>query len=228
MTDYLLLILKCIFFYFMIIVALRIMGKREVGELSIFDIVIYLVMSELLALSLTDSQESILKTLIPLVTLALLQITVSKAILQSQKLRTLIDGHPVILINHGIVDQVVMKKERYNIDDLMLQLRSLNIGSPSEVAYAILETNGKLSVLPLNNNSMKYPIPLIQDGVLNYSVMKLCGLDESTILAECKRNNIDQISDVFLCLYQKNGFYILKHCSQSAANTKKRSKRVNR
>ena len=77
MIDYLSLILKCILFYFIIIGALRIMGKREIGELSIFDIVIYLVMSELLALSLTEDSESIFKTLVPLITLSLLQIFVA-------------------------------------------------------------------------------------------------------------------------------------------------------
>ena len=210
MEEYLLLIAKCFFFYFVIIVALRIMGKREIGELSIFDIVIYLVMSELLALSLNDGHATIMKSLVPLVTLAALQILVSKLIMKSTKFRSLIDGEPVILIYHGIIDQQAMRKERYNIDDLMLQLRNKEIGTPEEVAFAILETNGKLSVLKANDNKMKYPIPLIQDGELDVSLLALIHLKKEDIEKEMKRQQIEKIEDVFLCLYQKNGFYFLK------------------
>ena len=210
MEEYLLLIAKCFFFYFVIIAALRIMGKREIGELSIFDIVIYLVMSELLALSLNDGHATIMKSLVPLVTLAALQILVSKLIMKSTKFRSLIDGEPVILIYHGIIDQQAMRKERYNIDDLMLQLRNKEIGTPEEVAFAILETNGKLSVLKANDNKMKYPIPLIQDGELDVSLLALIHLKKEDIEKEMKRQQIEKIEDVFLCLYQKNGFYFLK------------------
>ena len=92
--------------------ALRFMGKREVGELSIFDIVIYLVMSELLALAVTDTEASILKSLIPITTLAILQIVVSFALLKSKFLRDIFDGRPVILIHNGILNQNEMKKFR--------------------------------------------------------------------------------------------------------------------
>lgn len=216
MEEYFLLIAKCIFFYFMIITALRIMGKREVGELSIFDIVIYLVMSELLALSLTESESSILKTLVPLVTLSILQILVSTLILKSTKFRYLIDGEPVILIRHGKIDQQAMRKERYNIDDLMLQLRSKGAGTPEEVAFAILETNGKLSVLKNSDNKMKYPIPLIQDGELDLSLLPYMNLTKEQVVHEMHRQGIEKIEDVFLCLYQKNGFYFLKQSSLTA------------
>ncbi len=137
MNEYLILVWKCFFFYFVIVFALRLMGKREVGELSVFDIVIYLVMSELLALSITEAEDSIFKALVPLFTLAFLQILLSQILLHFQKLREFVDGKPVILIDHGMIDQKAMKKERYSIDDLMTQLRDKNIGTPQEVAYAI-------------------------------------------------------------------------------------------
>lgn len=213
MSEYILLIMKCIFFYFVIIIALRFMGKREVGELSIFDLVIYLVMSELLALSLSEGYDAILKTLVPLITLACLQILVATLILKSSKLRYLIDGEPVILIRYGQIDQQAMKKERYNIDDLMLQLRNNGVGTPQEVAFALLESNGKLSVLKMNDNKMKYPIPLIQDGELDRSLLPYVKLEEKDLIKAMKQQGIDQIEDVFLCLYQKNGFYFLKHSS---------------
>lgn len=210
MVDYLMLIGKCFLFYFVIIFALRLMGKREVGELSIFDIVIYLVMSELLALSLSQNDESILKTLIPLMTLTLLQISVSKIILKSHKMRNIIDGEPVLIIKHGMIDQNRMRKERYNLDDLMLQLRSKGVSSPSEVAFAILESNGSLSVLTVNQNHSKYPFPIIQDGKINYEILNKIDINELELINILHKQGIDRFEDCFLCCYLKNGFVCWK------------------
>ena len=142
MQEYITLMIKCLVVYFVIIIALRIMGKREVGELSVFDIVIYLVMSELLAISITESHESILKSLVPIFTLAVLQIIISWILLKSKKVRDIFDGKSVILIHNGHINQDAMRKNRYNIDDLMSQIRSHDLCTPDEVAFAVLENNG--------------------------------------------------------------------------------------
>lgn len=206
MNEYINLIFKCVFFYFMIIFALRIMGKREVGELSIFDIVIYLVMSELLALSLTEKDGTVFRTLIPLITLASLQIIVAYLIMKFEKFRDLIDGKPTILIHNGRINQSAMKKERYNIDDLMMQIRESSIGSISEIAFAILETNGKLTIMKTNDCKVKYPFPLIQDGKLQHANIHDGRFSVSEILESMKKNGIENIKQVFLCLYTKQGF----------------------
>ena len=210
MSEYLNLVIRCIFFYFMIIVALRFMGKREIGELSIFDIVIYLVMSELLALSLTDDDKTIFHTLVPLITLAILQVSVAHLIMKYEKFRHLIDGEPVILIHNGMINQSKMKKERYNIDDLMMQIREFGIGSIHEIAFAILETNGKLTVLRKNDCKVLYPFPLIQDGQIQTQAMKEGHFSNDDLIQAMKKNDIDDIKDVFLCLYTKNGFSFIK------------------
>lgn len=210
MSEYINLVVRCIFFYFMIIVALRFMGKREIGELSIFDIVIYLVMSELLALSLTDDDKTIFHTLVPLITLAILQVTVAHLIMKYEKFRHLIDGEPVILVQNGLINQSTMKKERYNIDDLMMQIREFGIGSIHEIAFAILETNGKLTVLRKNDCKVLYPFPLIQDGQIQTQTMKEGHFSNDDLIQAMKKNDIDDIKDVFLCLYTKNGFSFIK------------------
>lgn len=210
MSEYINLVVRCIFFYFMIIVALRFMGKREIGELSIFDIVIYLVMSELLALSLTDDDKTIFHTLVPLITLAILQVSVAHLIMKYEKFRHLIDGEPVILIHNGMINQSTMKKERYNIDDLMMQIREFGIGSIHEIAFAILETNGKLTVLRKNDCKVLYPFPLIQDGQIQTQAMKEGHFSNDDLIQAMKKNDIDDIKDVFLCLYTKNGFSFIK------------------
>ena len=216
MSEYINLVVRCIFFYFMIIVALRFMGKREIGELSIFDIVIYLVMSELLALSLTDDDKTIFHTLVPLITLAILQVTVAHLIMKYEKFRHLIDGEPVILVQNGLINQNTMKKERYNIDDLMMQIREFGIGSIHEIAFAILETNGKLTVLRKNDCKVLYPFPLIQDGQIQTQAMKEAHFSNDDLIQAMKKNDIDDMKDVFLCLYTKNGFSFIKKNSLNA------------
>ena len=210
MSEYINLVIRCIFFYFMIIIALRFMGKREIGELSIFDIVIYLVMSELLALSLTDDDKTIFHTLVPLITLALLQVSVAYLIMKYERFRHIIDGQPVILIHNGLINQNMMKKERYNIDDLMMQIREFGIGSIHEIAFAVLETNGKLTILRKNDCKILYPFPLIQDGQLQKDAIKEGHFQLDDIIQAMKKNDINDVKEVFLCLYTKSGFSFIK------------------
>ena len=204
------LILRCIIVYFVIIFALRVMGKREVGELSVFDVVIYLVMSELLAISITDVKVSIFRSLVPIAVLAALQIAISWILLKNKRIRDLFDGKAVIIIENGMIDQQVMRKERYSIDDLMAQLHDKDLSSPSEVAFAILENNGTLSILPKHSCQVLYPEPLISDGELNERVLKAVGRDEQWLRAQLKRKGVHAIQDVFLCLLQKNGLFIIR------------------
>ena len=210
MSEYLNLIYKCIFFYFMIILALRCMGKREIGELSIFDIVIYLVMSELLALSLTENNDSIFKTLIPLITLSTLQVVVAFLIMKLEVFRTLIDGKPVILIQNGLINQYAMKKERYNIDDLMMQIREGSIGSIHEIAFAILETNGRLTLMKKSECKVKFPFPLIQDGKIQQDNLKMSGFDLQEVIQSMRQQGIEDVKDVFLCIAAKSGLSFIR------------------
>lgn len=210
MQEYIMLISKCFIVYFVIIFALRLMGKREVGELSVFDIVIYLVMSELLAISISNPQESIMKSLVPIFTLALLQIMISWILLRSRKLRKLFDGDPVILIHNGHINQKEMRRQRYSLEDLLAQIRSCDIASPEEVGFAVLENSGHLSIMPINKCKVKHPYALISDGFVNEHVLKDLNLDETWLKKELKRQGVDQVEDVFLCLVQKNGLFVIK------------------
>lgn len=210
MQEYFTLMLKCFIVYFVIIFALRIMGKREVGELSVFDIVIYLVMSELLAISITDAHENIMKSLVPIFTLAILQIIISWVLLKSKKIRDIFDGRSAILIHNGHINQSVMRRERYNIDDLMSQIRSKDLCSPDEVAFAILENNGSLSVLAKNKCKVKHPDPLINDGRINTHALKDLARDEEWLKRSIRKAGVERVEDVFLCMYQNNGLFVIR------------------
>ena len=145
--EYVELVSKCIFFYLIIIISLRLMGKREVGELSVLDIVIYFVMSEVYALSISEPDQSIWKALIAILTLTVLQILIAWACLKKKKWRAFFEGKPSLIIYNGVIDQHEMKKQRYTIDDLMYQLRDKDVSTPEEVQFAILENSGTLTVL---------------------------------------------------------------------------------
>lgn len=207
---YINLIIRCILFYFILIMALRFMGKREVGELSVFDIVIYLVMSELLALGVTELDSSILKSLIPIVTLAFLQFLLSLLFLKHKKSRDIVDGIPSILIHNGVLNQNEMKRQRYNIDDLLSQLREKDISSLSEVEFAILENNGSLSVLKKTNCLIVHPSPVIQDGEINMNVLKDIHKDKEWLLKKLKEYGYENEKLIFLCMLEKDRFYILE------------------
>lgn len=210
MQEYLSLMVKCFVVYFVIILALRLMGKREVGELSVFDIVIYLVMSELLAISITDAHESIFKSLVPIFTLAFLQIVISWILLKSKKIRDIFDGKCVILIHNGHINQKEMQKNRYSMDDLMSQIRSKDLCTPDEVAFAVLENNGQLSVLAKDKCKVKHPDPLVSDGTINQKALKDLRKDEVWLKESLKKEGVEDVGEVFLCLWQKNGFFVVK------------------
>lgn len=210
MQEYFILIGKCFIFYFVIIFALRIMGKREVGELSIFDIVIYLVMSELLALSISEANESIFKSLVPIFTLAFLQIILSIVLLKSKKIRDMIDGKDVVIIHNGHINQAIMKKERYSIDDLMTSLRDKDFSSPDEIAFAVLETSGHLSTIPKTKCKVKHPSPIISDGMINKHALQELGHDKEWLEESLLKEGVEDYHDVFLCMYQKDGLYVIK------------------
>lgn len=208
-VSYMELMVKCIIVYFVIIFALRLMGKREVGELSVFDVVIYLVMSELLAISITDTHSSIFRSLVPIAVLALMQIAISWILLKSKRIRDLFDGKAVILIRDGCIDQQMMRKERYSIDDLMSQLHGKDLSSPDEVAFAILENNGTLSILPKKSCRVRYPHPLISDGVINMEVLRSIGKDREWLTQQLGKQGT-MAEAVFLCLYQKDGLFVIR------------------
>lgn len=208
-ASYMELMVKCIIVYFVIIFALRLMGKREVGELSVFDVVIYLVMSELLAISITDTHSSIFRSLVPIAVLALMQIAISWILLKSKRIRDLFDGKAVILIRDGCIDQQMMRKERYSIDDLMSQLHGKDLSSPDEVAFAILENNGTLSILPKKSCRVRYPHPLISDGVIDMEVLRSIRKDREWLTQQLGKQGTTAEA-VFLCLYQKDGLFVIR------------------
>lgn len=132
--------------YFFIFLSMRIMGKREIGKLSVFDLTISIMIAEIAVFVIEDIERPIYDGIVPMATLVLIQVVVAQLSLKSRGVRLLMDGKPSILISNGKLHRGEMRKQRYNIDDLLLQLRGQNIASPADVEFAILETSGQLTV----------------------------------------------------------------------------------
>ena len=209
MEVYVILVFRCTFFYFVITALLRIMGKREVGELSVFDIVVYFVMSELLAISISDPNEDMLKTLIPIVTLTILQVSLSWLMMKMQKVRNIVDGRPVFIITHGKLNIEEMRKQRYTIDDLCSQLRINGILDIEEVEFALLENSGDLSVIEKSKCQLLWPESLISDGVVQKKALDAIGKSEVWLNDQLLKNKVDNSNKVFLCLWKKDGLWLI-------------------
>lgn len=203
---YLSIIIKTLVLYFFIMIVYRIMGKKEVGQLSIVDLIVTILIAELAALSIEESDRSIFMSIIPIIVLVLLQIILSYVSLKNIKVRNFIDGKPTVIIKNGKIVFNEMRKLRYSLDDLILQLRQQGITSIEEVKFAILENNGTLSVLNKNND---YPLPIILDGVIDYNVLNEINRTTSWLYKVLKMKNV-KLSEVFYAFYSKGNTFIIK------------------
>ncbi|MBQ9276500.1 MAG: DUF421 domain-containing protein, partial [Clostridia bacterium] len=140
--------MRCIILYTFLLIAMRLMGKRQLGELQPFELAITLVASDLVCIPMADASIPIIYGLIPVFTLFLVHILTTKLATKSVRFRKFLNGKPVILIEKGNVLPSVMKELNMTVDDVMEALRGSGYFSPGDVEYAILETNGSMTVLP--------------------------------------------------------------------------------
>lgn len=203
---YLKIISKTLFLYFFIILVYRIMGKKEVGKLGIVDLIVSILIAELAALSIEEYDGSILVSVIPILCLVVVQIIFGYFGLKSSKLRNMLDGKPAVIIKNGKLNFKEMVKLRYSLDDLVSQLREQGIMNIEDVNYAVLENNGKLSVFKEEKN---YPLPLILDGQIDYSVLKEIKKNEKWLNLILEKNKI-ALNNVFYAFCTKEKTFIIK------------------
>lgn len=203
---YISIIIKTFTLYFFIIIMYRIMGKKEVGELGLGDLIVTVLIAELAALSIEDTDSSIMISIVPIVVLVICEMIVSFVSMKSDSIRNFIDGRPSVIIKDGKVNFTLMTKLRYTLDDLITQLREKGVKSLEEVDYAVLENSGNLSVF---QDSKAYPMPFILDGVIDYNVLKEINKDKSWIQNFLKKENLE-LEDIFYAFYTKNKTYIIK------------------
>lgn len=209
MDIYINVLIKTFVLYFFLIFVLRTMGKREIGELSLFDVAVIFIISEILSISISDPNKSILLSIIPIVVIVLLEIIISKICYKNEKIRDIIYGKAEILIINGKIDVNVMKKDRYNLDDLISHLHANNIASPLEVKFAILEANGKLTVFK-KDSKILWPEPIIKDGNLIQSVVNKLNINLDKFNNELFKRGFNDYKDILICYLLENDLYIQK------------------
>lgn len=209
-------IIRVVILYLFVSAAIRIMGKRNIGELQPTELVITLLLSEFASIPIEDNSIPLINSLIPVMILISLEIINSVISMKSTKFRNISDGNALLIIKDGKLDQKQLKKLRFTVDDVLSALRQKDVFDINEVAYAIIETNGTLSVLlkPKFQNATKqdvkvktkndgYTCPVIIDGVVlkkNLDVLEINKEDIEKILEKKKVNK----KQVFLMNIDKN------------------------
>jgi len=205
----LIVFIRTIILFVLIITLMRIMGKRQIGQLQASELVVSLIIADLAAIPMGNVGIPLLSGIVPILTLFIGEAILSYISLRSQTARKILSGKPSIIISKGKIVEKELNKQRFSIDDLVEQLRIKNVSNIEDVEYAILETGGNLSII-LKTNKMpvlkedlnidaKYeglPITLIIDGILINENLSAAGLNINWINNELKINKISSVKDI--------------------------------
>lgn len=209
--EYVIITARTIFIYFVILFIFRLMGKREIGELSILDLVVSIMIAEMAVVSIENTRDPLLHTVYPMLLLMLIQIALAYFSLKSQKIREIIDGKPTVIIDKGKIDEHEMRKQRYNFDDLLLQLREKNVRNVADVEFAILEPSGKLSVFQKEQNKKnsksvesEFEWPIILDGVVQENQLERINKTNLWIRQQLRKLGYKDIKKISYCSYNQN------------------------
>lgn len=199
--------IRSIILYVAVLISLRIMGKGEIAEMNCFDLVITLLIAEVASTPMENNDIPMLHGIAALTGLVFMQTLISILGLKSKLIGRIVSGKPSILINKGKIDYKALKKEKITINELLEQLRVQGFFNVKYVQYAILETDGNLSVVPAttysSTPSVEYnhlPISLIHDGKTLKNNLKLINKDEKWLSNILKSHNINDVKDVLICL----------------------------
>lgn len=203
-------IIRTVILYFFLTLGVRIMGKKQIGEMQPNELVITLLISETAAIPLQDATKPLLDGIAAIFMLIILEIIMSVICLKNLRIRKLMNGSSVVIIKNGVIDQHAMKKVRMTVLDLVEQLRVENVFDISSVAFAVLEVNGNLSVLlkkseqPATVKDLKIkakpealPLPVITDGKIVNESLQALGISEEQLREKLKANRTTE-SQVFL------------------------------
>ena len=215
---------RTLIIYFVIIVCLRIMGKRQLGELQPSEFVIAILISNIATLSIEDTDIPLIGAVVPIITLMSAEVILSFITLKSGKAQVLVSGNPVVIIRNGKIDQKSMRDLRFSIEDLMSQLRINGIFDIRDAAWAIVETNGQLTVYPKfesqpitpkaisepESRSDTPPMVLISDGVLCSKTLSACNLTKKWYEGVLRSENLSE-KEIFLMTCDPSArYYIVK------------------
>ncbi|HHY23790.1 MAG TPA: DUF421 domain-containing protein [Clostridiaceae bacterium] len=214
----LIVFVRALILYSLVVIVMRIMGKRQIGQLQPFELVVAIMISELAAVPMQDTAIPLINGIIPILTLLIAQMLLSFISMLSVRARGVICGKPSILIENGKINEGNLRKEMYTLNDLLEQLRNSNIHNITDVEFAILETNGQLSVIPKSqkrpvnaedlNIPTKYeglPLDLIIDGRIMIKNLEKADLDVHWLKNELNNLGISNLNKVLFASLDTNG-----------------------
>lgn len=209
---------RTLILFSLVVVVMRIMGKRQIGELQPFELVVAIMISELAAVPMADIEIPLLDGIIPILTLLFAQVFLAYLSLISNKARTIICGRPSILIEKGTIIESELRRLRININDLLEQLRVKNYANIRDVDYAILETNGQMSIIPkgasqtinrkdlgLSASDPGLPLTIIIDGMVVKHNLQLFKLTEKELLEKLKEQGVASLQQIFFASIDTTG-----------------------
>lgn len=211
-------IIRTIILFTVVVIGLRLMGKRQVGQLQPYELVVVIMLSALAAIPMGNVDIPIVYGLVPILTLVLIHVLLSYISLKSEQARGIICGTPSVLIENGKIVEKEMVRLRYNINELTEQLRAKNIPNIADVEFAILETSGQLSVIPKSqkrpvmpadmNLPTVYeglPVTLIIDGFLFDKNMAKINLTRAWLMSELSKFGIKDVKEVLFASIDSEG-----------------------
>lgn len=211
-------IVRTLILYSLVVLVLRVLGKRQIGQLQPFELVVVIMISELASVPSENAGIPLLSGAIPIIVLLLAELTLSYINLKSEKARSVLNGNPTVIIDKGKILESELHRMRYTLSDLLEQLRIKNVPNIADVEYAILETNGELSIILKSQKrpaipedfklETKYeglPFTLVMDGKLNIDNLMKARVDRVWLETEIKKFQLSKFEDVLLASLDSSG-----------------------
>lgn len=209
---------RTLILYLIVILVMRIMGKRQIGQLQIFELAAAIMISDLAAVPMQNTGIPLINGIIPIMTLLIAQVTISFISIKNTRARTIICGRPSILIENGKIVEENLRKEMYTLNDMLEQLRINQAPNISDIEFAILETSGQLSIIPKSQKRSvnaedlgiptRYeglPLDVIVDGIIIDKNLAKAGLDKNWLESELKKFDMPNFKDVFFASLDSDG-----------------------
>lgn len=209
--ELLIMVARTVLLYVVVLIIFRVMGKREIGELSILDLVVFIMIAEMAVMAIENPKDPLLYSILPMLTLLIIQIGLAIWSLKSNRMRNFIDGKPSIIIENGKINEHEMKRQRYNFNDLLVQLRDKNIKNVADVEFAILESSGRLSVFEKDQQSGEkgnLNLPFIIDGIIQEEHLLHEHKTTEWLRTELEKRGYSNLDKISYCSYDNEKFFI--------------------
>ncbi|ERK29623.1 DUF421 domain-containing protein [Clostridium intestinale] len=201
---FIVLIRTCIL-YILVVLVIRLMGKRQIGELQPYELVITIVISDLATVPMQDVRLPLILGIIPILTLLILEVFFTELQIRSKFMRKLIDGDPSVLIRDGKINEKALKSQRIHVEDLLEELRLTGNFDISSIKYAILESNGQLSIMSKENNENRHlPLVLLYNGKVNKDSLKKLHKDVKWLQDKVSSKNLS-MNEIFIIIMDSSG-----------------------